>query len=184
MNTLNRDRNTLKRLVESYGKKDVLNYVRHLNEASENIAPNLLICVDTSLSINFEAYSKYSINDILDICNINYGASQRKNAKVKIAAFADEGIYYTDNIKNMYSSILSNIPEKFLRTGGGDIKQLLTDISRSLPTDGPYTEVIIITDRDIYAFEDTVDYWAEKYKHRFDTYIVMEEGGNMICINE
>ena len=34
MNTLNRDRNTLKRLVESYGKKDVLNYVRHLNESA------------------------------------------------------------------------------------------------------------------------------------------------------
>ena len=33
MNTLNRDRNTLKRLVESYGKKDVLNFVRHLNES-------------------------------------------------------------------------------------------------------------------------------------------------------
>ena len=34
MNTLNRDRNTLKRLVESYGKKDVLNFVRHLNESA------------------------------------------------------------------------------------------------------------------------------------------------------
>lgn len=34
MNTLNRDRNTLKRLVESYGKNDVLNFVRHLNEAA------------------------------------------------------------------------------------------------------------------------------------------------------
>ena len=33
MTTLNRDRNTLKRLVESYGKKDVLNFVRHLNES-------------------------------------------------------------------------------------------------------------------------------------------------------
>lgn len=32
MNTLHRDRNTLKRLVESYGKKDVLNFVKHLNE--------------------------------------------------------------------------------------------------------------------------------------------------------
>ena len=39
MNTLNRDRNTLKRLVESYGKKDVLNFVRHLNE-SVNITQN------------------------------------------------------------------------------------------------------------------------------------------------
>ncbi len=33
INTLNRDRNILKRLVESYGKKDVLNFVRHLNES-------------------------------------------------------------------------------------------------------------------------------------------------------
>lgn len=32
MNTLNRDRNALKRLVESYGKKDVLTFIKHLNE--------------------------------------------------------------------------------------------------------------------------------------------------------
>ena len=32
MNTLLRDRKALKRLVESYGKQDVLNFVRHLNE--------------------------------------------------------------------------------------------------------------------------------------------------------
>ena len=31
--TLLKDRMTLKRLVESYGKKDVLNFVRHLNES-------------------------------------------------------------------------------------------------------------------------------------------------------
>ena len=42
MTTLNRDRNTLKRLVESYGKKDVLNFVRHLNE-SVNISQDDLI---------------------------------------------------------------------------------------------------------------------------------------------
>ena len=33
MNNINKDRNTLKGLVESYGKKDVLNFVRHLNES-------------------------------------------------------------------------------------------------------------------------------------------------------
>ena len=38
-NTLLKDRMTLKRLVESYGKKDVLNFVRHLNE-SMNITQN------------------------------------------------------------------------------------------------------------------------------------------------
>ena len=31
--TLLKDRMTLKRLVESYGKKDVLNFIRHLNES-------------------------------------------------------------------------------------------------------------------------------------------------------
>lgn len=37
--TLLKDRMTLKRLVESYGKKDVLDFVRHLNE-SVNITQN------------------------------------------------------------------------------------------------------------------------------------------------
>ena len=181
MTTLNRDRNTLKRLVESHGKNDVLNYVRHLNEASKYMAPNLLVCVDTSSSINFKAYSKYSINDILDICNIDYGAA-KPNAQVKIAAFAGEGIYYMGNIKNIHSSISSNIPD--LNLGGSDIKKLLNDITRSLPKYGPYTEVVIITDRDIYAFEKEVERWAEGYKHRFDTYIVMEDAGSMTCINK
>ena len=39
MNTLSRDRNTLKRLVESYGKNDVLNFVRRLNESADNNFP-------------------------------------------------------------------------------------------------------------------------------------------------
>ena len=34
MNNINKDRTTLKKLVESYGKKDVLNFVRHLNESN------------------------------------------------------------------------------------------------------------------------------------------------------
>ena len=32
MTTLNRDRNILKKLVESYGKKDVLNFVRNFSQ--------------------------------------------------------------------------------------------------------------------------------------------------------
>lgn len=32
MSTVNRDRNELRRLVESYGKEDVLNYINHLDE--------------------------------------------------------------------------------------------------------------------------------------------------------
>ena len=36
MKQIDKDRNSLKRLVESYGKKDVLNYVRHLNENTDD----------------------------------------------------------------------------------------------------------------------------------------------------
>ena len=36
MNALNRDRNILKRLVESYGKQDVLKYVNTINESEVN----------------------------------------------------------------------------------------------------------------------------------------------------
>ncbi len=182
MNTLIKDRNTLKRLVESYGKKDVINFVRHLNETSKYATPNLLICVDTSGSVDLESYDKYSINDLLDICNIDYGASKR-NAKVKIAAFSGEGIYYMDDIKNIHSSILSNIHVN-LTLGGSGFKELLDDISRTLREYGPYTEVIIVSDTDIYWSENEVEQWAEGYKDRFDTYVVMENEGKMECINK
>lgn len=49
MNTLNRDRNTLKRLVESYGKKDVIAFLNNLNEASystDRPTTAVLFCVD------------------------------------------------------------------------------------------------------------------------------------------
>ena len=49
MNTLSRDRNTLKRLVESYGKKDVLNFVRRLNE-----------------SANLSGYTSLQLADLID----------------------------------------------------------------------------------------------------------------------
>lgn len=40
MKQIDKDRNTLKRLVESYGKKDVLNFINHLNESYESY-PNV-----------------------------------------------------------------------------------------------------------------------------------------------
>lgn len=74
MNTLNRDRNTLKRLVESYGKKDVLNYVRCLNESFDNY--DFLDCDDCYEIFNGpdadlveELFEKYNF-DISIIANI------------------------------------------------------------------------------------------------------------------
>ena len=48
--TLLRDRKTLKRLVEQYGKKDVLNFVRHLNE-----------------SVNASRYTSLQLADMLEM---------------------------------------------------------------------------------------------------------------------
>ena len=48
--TLLRDRKTLKRLVEQYGKKDVLNFVRHINE-----------------SVNASRYTSLQLADMLEM---------------------------------------------------------------------------------------------------------------------
>ena len=48
--TLFRDRKTLKRLVEQYGKKDVLNFVRHINE-----------------SVNASRYTSLQLADMLEM---------------------------------------------------------------------------------------------------------------------
>lgn len=71
--TLLRDRITLKRLVESYGKKDVLNFVRHLNE-SINITQNDLDAFRNGcycgvyIASDFEGAPAYSFN-LSDWCS-------------------------------------------------------------------------------------------------------------------
>ena len=65
--TLLKDRMILKRLVESYGKKDVLNFVRHLNE-SVNITQNDLEAFRNGcycgvyIASDFEGAPAYSFN--------------------------------------------------------------------------------------------------------------------------
>ena len=67
MNTLNRDRNTLKRLVESYGKKDVITFLNNLNETSYSTnrpTTAVLFCVDKK-DLSPDIYDK-SIKDLVD----------------------------------------------------------------------------------------------------------------------
>ena len=67
MNTLNRDRNTLKRLVESYGKKDVIKFLNNLNEAGYSTnrpTTAVLFCVDKK-HLSPAIYDK-SIKDLVD----------------------------------------------------------------------------------------------------------------------
>ena len=71
--TLLRDRITLKRFVESYGKKDVLNFVRQLNE-SANITQNDLEAFRNGcycgvyIASDFEGAPAYSFN-LSDWCS-------------------------------------------------------------------------------------------------------------------
>ena len=67
MNTLDRDRNTLKRLVESYGKKDVITFLNNLNETSYSTnrpTTAVIFCVDEK-HISPYIYDK-SIKDLVD----------------------------------------------------------------------------------------------------------------------
>ena len=67
MNTLNRDRNILKRLVESYGKKDVITFLNNLNETSYSTnrpTTAVLFCVDKK-HLSPDIYDK-SIKDLVD----------------------------------------------------------------------------------------------------------------------
>ena len=67
MNPLNRDRNTLKRLVESYGKKDVITFLNNLNETSYSTnrpTTAVIFCVDEK-DISPYIYDK-SIKDLVD----------------------------------------------------------------------------------------------------------------------
>ena len=79
MNTLNRDRNILKRLVESYGKKDVITFLNNLNETSYSTnrpTTAVLFCVDKK-DLSPDIYDKsikdlvdYNIDDTLEVaCN-------------------------------------------------------------------------------------------------------------------
>jgi len=65
MNTVNRDRETLKRLVESYGKQDVLKFVNHLNEGI-NEDDAITYIYDT---VNNEQYIKSQlVQDVYSYC--------------------------------------------------------------------------------------------------------------------
>ena len=62
--TLLRDSITLKRLVESYGKKDVLNFVRHLNESTNGSRYTSLQLAD--LADNYYLNDDYTLENVAE----------------------------------------------------------------------------------------------------------------------
>jgi hypothetical protein len=65
MKTIDKDRATLKRLVESYGKQDVLKFVKHLNEESEEYSDGDYIASILNSMCNSPRYTR--ANQIEDI---------------------------------------------------------------------------------------------------------------------
>lgn len=85
MNTLLKDRKELKRLVESYGKQDVLNFVKHLNEAFASSTISKLY----NTGINKDVLNKMdialgSITDDDIIAVINDGDNAKHSFGMKI----------------------------------------------------------------------------------------------------
>lgn len=62
--TLLKDRMLLKRLVESYGKKDVLNFVRHLNESANGSRYTSLQLAD--LADNYYLNDDYTLENVAE----------------------------------------------------------------------------------------------------------------------
>ena len=127
-----RDRNKLKRLVESYGKKDVLDYVKHLNESANNFV---------------KIYMSVPVYDWIDDLNNEYNESMCdtddfiefvKNRFGIIASEAfDEVGYHEPGADSM--SFLIPIDRKAIDFFGAEyLKQSIIDYIDDNNYDSPY----------------------------------------------
>lgn len=75
MNNLSKDRMILKRLVESYGKKDVMTYVKKLNEANEPNFRRGRPVSDPALVAKINAIiTPGEDDDLAEVCECEYAA--------------------------------------------------------------------------------------------------------------
>ena len=83
MKTIDKDRNTLKRLVESYGKEDVVKFVKHIDEVAADPRVAFLDRVISRAEhrkwcgIKYNALRELGMNDIYGC--IDYGVNEIKN---------------------------------------------------------------------------------------------------------
>lgn len=142
MTTLNRDRNILKRLVESYGKKDVVNFIQHINERYQGTSNTLLIVdISGSFEDNVAIYPK--LTDIFKKLNED---------KCLVAGIGSnlENLGYAENLGNGFDMSLEDIRNSYSGPGFGSNFSALKSIQDK------FKNVILVTDTDVYPQFDNV----------------------------
>lgn len=162
--TLLRDRKTLKRLVEQYGKKDVLNFVRHLNE-SVNASRYTSLQLADMLEMYYED-DNYTLdnvaeqiakpwNDALVRVNLEPGINLLQDSEAEDVR--DSGYFYMGvdsqaNYMGIYDGLDYNGTETAVFPG---IR--IDKMGRVCPT--------VFTDDGLYIIEEmTPDSYASKFK--------------------
>ncbi len=110
MNTVNRDRETLKRLVESYGKQDVLKFVKHLNEESEEYSDGDYIASMLNSMCNSPRYTR--ANQIADISEDIADESEEDSLLLDFAnswGLEDEPTWVTEEWRDEVLDIVYNL---------------------------------------------------------------------------
>lgn len=162
--TLLKDRMTLKRLVESYGKKDVLNYVRHLNESATGSRYTSLQLADM-----IDAYYE---NDDYTLENVAAQIAKPWNDALKRVSL-EPGIHL---LQDLDSADVRDSGHFYL---GVDSQAYYMGVYDGLDYNGIETEVspgiridemglvcpFVATDEGIYVIEEmTPDSFASKFK--------------------
>lgn len=154
------DRAILKRLVESYGKEDVLKYVNHINEmgyfnkSTRLPRPSVLVAVDVSGSM-YETLQNLNI-DFVKTFRINPSATSQ------IEYFSD--CVHVVNERTPVSQLNEKIKEhleeghRACMFGGTDFYYLLNEM---VNYSSYYDMIIIITDQEIVQYDEIHDItWA------------------------
>ena len=162
--TLLKDRMALKRLVESYGKKDVLDFVRHLNE-----------------SITGSRYTSFQLADMIDAYYENDDYTL-ENVAAQIAKPWNDALKSVGLEPGIH--LLQDLDSADVRDSGYfylgvDSQAYYTGVYDGLDYNGIETEVspgiridemgsvcpFVATDEDIYVIEEmTPDAFASKFK--------------------
>ena len=160
MANVNKDRETLKRLVESYGKQDVLKFVNHINEmgyfnkSTRLPRPGVLVVVDISGSM-YEILQKSNI-DFVNTFRIN------PNATANITFFANDIL--SDNERIPVTQLSAKIKEKLpdaAKNCGPAISNYNKMFNNLVEFDIKSGKYETVTDYDIVDYDEKYDItWA------------------------
>ena len=105
--SISNDRKSLKRIVESYGKKDVINFVKHLNENSDEDLP-----IFFHFNLNeIEGYEDNVINNLSKKSGINISLAPQSDNEYTTTLVAE--IHYENDFRQFVNAIASTARMSF-----------------------------------------------------------------------